>query len=113
MKYWHNPRCTKSRQGLKLLGDLGKEVQVIRYLEDPPSKAELTRVLKMLKMDPRELMRHKEPVYKELHLDNPKISREKLIEAMVRHPVLIERPVLIRGNRAAIGRPTENLKAIL
>ena len=92
---------------------LGKEVQVIRYLENPPSKAELTRVLKMLKMDPRELMRRKEPVYKELHLDNPKISREKLIEAMVRHPVLIERPVLIRGNRAAIGRPTENLKAIL
>jgi arsenate reductase len=107
---YHNPKCTKSRQTLALLEARGK---VVEYLKTPPSKAELERILKLLKLDPRALMRRKEPEYKQAKLDNPKLTRAALIEAMVDHPKLIERPIVLANGKAAIGRPPENVLKIL
>ncbi len=106
---WHNPRCSKSRQALKLLQEKGVELEVVKYLEAPPSADELDRVLRWLDMTPRDLMRKQEPPYKALHLDDPTLSREALIQAMVAHPILIERPVFIVGERAVVGRPPERV----
>jgi arsenate reductase len=110
---WHNPRCSKSRQTLQLIRDRGIEPTIIEYLGSPPSAAELTGALKALGMEPRDLMRKKEAPYKELSLEDERLTREKLIEAMVENPVLIERPVVFRGNRAVVGRPPENVLEIL
>ena len=110
---YHNPRCSKSRQTLQLLTEHGTETTVIEYLHTPPSPQELERILTLLGLEPRELMRSKEPEYLELHLDDPSLSRAALIDAMVKHPKLIERPIVIHGNRAAIGRPPEKILEIL
>jgi arsenate reductase len=108
IKIWHNPRCSKSRDSFKLLEEKGIDAEVVKYLEDIPTKEELTELLKMLNMTARELMRTKEDIYKELNLKDEN-SEEALIEAMVANPKLIERPIVIRGNRAVIGRPIENV----
>lgn len=113
LKIWHNPRCSKSRETLGLLEDKGYEIEVIHYLDNPPSSDALDRVLNFLGMEPRELMRRKEPVYKELGLDGDSLGRAELISAMVSNPVLIERPIVICGSRAAIGRPPEAVLDIL
>lgn len=110
---WHNPRCSKSRQTLKLLQEHGIEPRVRRYLEDPPAEAELDRVLELLELEPRELMRRKESAYRENGLDDEELDRSRLIRAMHEHPVLIERPVVLAGGRAALGRPPENVLDIL
>lgn len=110
---YHNPRCGKSRQTLELLRQKGVEASIVEYLKDPPSAAELNRILKLLALEPRELMRKKEPEYKEAGLDNPRLSRNALIQAMVAHPILIERPIVISGEKAAIGRPPEKVLDIL
>jgi arsenate reductase len=110
---YHNPRCSKSRQTLQLLTERNAEFQIVQYLETPPDAAELDRILNLLKLEPRELMRTKEAEYKELKLDNPALSRDELIVAMVAHPRLIERPIVISGNRAAIGRPPEKILELL
>lgn len=110
---YHNPRCSKSRQTLQLLAEHGVEAQVINYLDTPPSHAELERILRLLGLEPRELMRHKEAEYAALHLDDPALTRDALIEAMVQHPRLIERPIVIRGKQAVIGRPPEKVLEIL
>jgi len=110
---WHNPRCSKSRQGLELIEEQGIEPTVIRYLEDPPSAEELDRVLKVLGIEPRQLMRRKEVIYKELGLNDESLSRSQLITAMSENPKLIERPVVINGRRAALGRPPEAILEIL
>jgi arsenate reductase len=110
---YHNPRCSKSRQTLQLLTERGADAEVINYLDTPPSHAELDRILGLLGLEPRELMRHKEAEYTELGLDDPALSRAALIEAMVQHPRLIERPIVIRGTRAVIGRPPEKVLEIL
>ncbi|MEO5350383.1 MAG: arsenate reductase (glutaredoxin) [Magnetococcus sp. YQC-3] len=110
---WHNPQCSKSRQALKLLEDNGVAPQVVRYLETPPSAEELDHVLTALGFEPRQLMRTKEPLYRELGLDNVNLSRRELILAMVANPRLIERPVVLSGDRAALGRPTENILSVL
>lgn len=110
---YHNPRCGKSRQTLELLHQKGVEASIVEYLKDPPSAAELNRILKLLALEPRELMRKKEPEYKEAGLDNPRLSRNALIQAMVAHPILIERPIVISGEKAAIGRPPEKVLDIL
>ena len=103
---WHNPRCSKSREAVKIADENGVEQEIVKYLETTPSQEELQEVLKMLGLSARELMRTKEAIYKELDLKN--VTEEvQLIEAMVAHPKLIERPILIKGNRAIIGRPTE------
>ena len=105
---WHNPRCGKSRDGVKLLEEKGIDAEVVKYLETPPTKEEITDVLKMLGIGARELMRTKEAIYKELDLKNEN-DEEKLIEAMAENPKLIERPVVIKDGKAAIGRPIENI----
>lgn len=110
---WHNPRCSKSRQTLKLLEDRGVEPRIRRYLDHPPSEAELDRVLELLSLEPRDLMRHKEAPYRENRLDDPGLTRDQLIGAMHENPVLIERPVVLAGGRAALGRPPENVLDIL
>ena len=105
---WHNPRCSKSRDSFKLLEEKGIDAEVIKYLDTPPTKEELKEVLKMLGIAPRELMRTKEDIYKELNLDE-ETGDEKLIEAMVANPKLIERPIVIKDGKAVIGRPLEKV----
>jgi len=105
---WHNPRCSKSRAAAQLLEGNGVEAEVVKYLETPPSKEEIKAVLKMLGISARELMRTKEDIYKELGLKDVE-EEEKLIEAMAEHPKLIERPVVIKDGKAAIGRPIEKI----
>ena len=113
VKIWHNPRWSKSRQGLALIKNEGIEPTIARYLEDPPSAGEMDRVLTLLGMEPRDLMRRKETIYKELGLDKESLSRSELITAMIENPKLIERPVVINGDRAALGRPPEAILEIL
>lgn len=110
---YHNPRCSKSRETLALIEEQGVKPQVIEYLKQPPSAAELKKMLKLLGMEPRQLMRTKEALYSELKLDNPKLSREALIEAMINNPSLIERPIVLANGKAALGRPPEQVLAIL
>jgi arsenate reductase (glutaredoxin) len=110
---YHNPRCSKSRQTLALLQDQGVEPKIVEYLKDTPDAAALDAILKKLKMEPRELMRRKEAPYKELKLDNPALSRAALIDAMVANPILIERPIVVKGAKVALGRPPESVLDIL
>ena len=109
---WHNPRCSKSRNAVTLLEEKGIDADVVKYLDTPPSKEELKEVLKMLGISARELMRTKEAIYKELDLKEVS-DEEQLIEAMVEHPKLIERPIVIKDDKAAIGRPIENIIDLL
>ena len=110
---YHNPRCSKSREALKLLQEKGIEPDVVKYLETPPDHATLSRILDMLGMEPRDLMRKKEKEYKANGLDNPDMTREQLIDAMTAHPRLIERPIVIKDGKAALGRPPESVLEIL
>jgi len=112
VKIWHNPRCSKSRNAIALLEEKGVEAEVIKYLETPPSKAEIQKILKMLGISARELMRTKEDIYKELGLKDVE-EEEALIDAMVAHPKLIERPIVMKDAKAAIGRPLENIVRLL
>lgn len=109
---WHNPRCSKSRDAANLLKEKGIEAEVIRYLDAPPSKEEIKAVLKMLGIPARGLMRTKEALYKELGLQDVE-DEEKLIEVMSENPKLIERPVVIKDGKAAIGRPIEKVIELL
>ncbi len=113
VKIYHNPRCSKSRQTLQLLKDNNIEPEVVKYLETPPGREELEQILDMLGLEPRELMRRKEKEYKELGLDDPGLTRDQLIDAMVEHPRLIERPIVVKDGRAAIGRPPEKVLELL
>jgi arsenate reductase (glutaredoxin) len=113
VRIFHNPRCSKCRLTLDILNDECVETTIIEYLNTPPSAAELGDVLDMLGLEPRELMRKHESPYKENNLDDPALSREQLIQAMVDNPILIERPIIIHGNRATIGRPPEKVLEIL
>lgn len=110
---WHNPRCSKSRETLALLRSRGVEPEIVPYLERPPSAAEIGRVLDLLGMEPRALMRRKEPAYRAGGFDDPALPREALIAAMADTPVLIERPVVLSGGKAALGRPPEAVLSIL
>ncbi len=109
---WHNPRCSKSRQTLKLLHDKGIRPAEIDYQKNPPTAAQIESVLKSLKIGARDLMRSGQDIYKTLNLADID-DEKKLIEAMVEHPILIERPVVINGKKAAIGRPPESVFEIL
>ena len=110
---YHNPRCSKSRQTLQLLRDKGIEPNIVEYLSTPPSPAELADILDRLGLEPRDLMRKNEAEYGEAGLDNPELSREELIQRMVDYPKVIERPIVLKDNKAAIGRPPENVLGIL
>jgi arsenate reductase len=109
VEIYHNPRCSKSRQALALLEEKGIQPNVVKYLETPPDAATLASLLEMLGMEPRDLMRKGEAEYKELNLQDPGLSREQLIAAMVAHPKLIERPIVVRDGKAALGRPPEQV----
>ncbi len=112
--YFHNPRCSKSRAALALLQARGIEPQLVAYLEQPPTIAELGTLLRQLGLsDARALMRQGEAEYKELGLDNPALTQEALIAALAAHPRLIERPIFIHGERAVIGRPPERVLELL
>jgi arsenate reductase len=110
---YHNPRCSKSRQTLELLHSRGIEPEIVEYLKSPPTAAELERILDLLGREPRELMRTGEAEYRELGLDDPNLDRDALIRAMVDHPKLIERPILLANRKAALGRPPESVLEIL
>ncbi|QSX38769.1 arsenate reductase (glutaredoxin) [Shewanella sedimentimangrovi] len=110
---FHNPRCSKSRQTLELLQQQGAEITVVEYLKDTPNAEELTRILSLLGLTARQLMRTKEEEYLALGLDNPALTEAELIAAMVATPKLIERPVVLANGQAAVGRPPENVLAIL
>lgn len=113
LRIYHNPRCSKSRQTLELLQGKHLRPEVIEYLDAPPDVAELERILKMLGLQPRQLLRTREAEYKELGLDNTQLTNKQLIKAMVEHPKLIERPIVVCNGKAAIGRPPEAVLEIL
>jgi len=110
---YHNPKCSKSREALALLEARGIAPRVVEYLQTPPSPRELDRILKLLALEPRALMRRKEPEYRALGLDDPGLTRARLIEAMVAHPRLIERPIVLAHGKAALGRPPADVLRIL
>ncbi|MEN3952644.1 arsenate reductase (glutaredoxin) [Iodidimonas sp. SYSU 1G8] len=109
----HNPRCSKSRQTLALIQERGITPDVIEYLKTPPSAEAMDGILTKLGLEPREVMRKQEAPYKDLALDNPALSRGELVAAMVAHPILIERPIVIAGGKARLGRPPEAVLEIL
>ncbi|MGB3465624.1 MAG: arsenate reductase (glutaredoxin) [Cyclobacteriaceae bacterium] len=111
-KILHNPRCGKSRQTLKLLHERGENVQVVEYLKFCPSYDELKNIIQKTGMKPFEIIRKGESVYKE-NYKGKELSDDQWIEAMVEHPILIERPIVIKGDKAALGRPPEKVEAIL
>ncbi|MDD1508876.1 arsenate reductase (glutaredoxin) [Pseudomonas sp. CNPSo 3701] len=110
---YHNPRCSKSRAALQLLEERDLQPSVVLYLDNPPSAAQLREVLNKLGMPARQLLRSGEDEYRELNLADSALDEEALIEAMITHPRLIERPILIAGDRAVIGRPPENILELL
>jgi arsenate reductase len=113
VKIYHNPRCGKSRQTLQLLREQGIEPEIVEYLKTPPSTGELDDLLQKLGMEPRELMRKHEADYKANSLNDEKLDRQALIDGMINHPILIERPIVVANGKAAIGRPPEAVLTIL
>jgi len=112
---YHTPRCSKSRAALKLLEERGVRVRIVPYLERPPSPAELDELLAKLGMEPAELFRTKEPLFRELGLRErlARASRRELLRTLSEHPKLIERPIAVRGSRAVVGRPPERVLELL
>jgi len=110
---YHNPRCAKSREALKLLHQHGVEPRIVEYLKTPPDRQELAALVKALGIRPRDLLRTKEPEYRDAGLDDPALSDNQILAAMVKHPKLIERPIAVKGKRAALGRPPTNLLKLL
>lgn len=110
---YHNPRCSKSRQTKEILDDKQIDAEVIEYLKTPPSATQLDAILNMLDMQPRDLMRQGEAPYAENNLDNDKLSKDELIQAMIDNPILIQRPIVVveedGQSKAAIGRPPEDV----
>lgn len=110
---YHNPRCSKSRATMKILEEKGIEPTIIEYLQTPPDAKTLDGFLTKLDMEPRDLMRKGEAPYKDLNLKDESKDRAALIKAMVGHPILIERPIVVNGDKVALGRPPENILGIL
>lgn len=110
---FHNPRCSKSRQTLDLLDDNNEEIEVIEYLKKPPTAKQLKEIIKMLGINPRDLLRKGEKEYREAGLGNMELTDAQLIDAMIAHPKLIQRPIVIKDGEARIGRPPEQVLEIL
>ncbi len=110
---YHNPRCSKSRATLALLAERGITPRIVAYLEQPPDVEQLRGLLRLLDMGPRDLMRRGESVYRDLGLGDPSLDDERLLQAMAEHPILIERPIVVCNDRAALGRPPEQVLDIL
>ena len=109
---YHNPRCRKSREALALLEEKGEEIEIVKYLETPPSEEELKKLISMLGIRPIELVRKGEAVWKEA-FKGKEMSDSELIRAMSEHPKLIERPIVVKGGKARVGRPPESVLDIL
>ncbi|WP_461534193.1 arsenate reductase (glutaredoxin) [Sinomicrobium sp.] len=112
IKIYHNPRCSKSRQGLAILEASGKDFEIVRYLDDIPSEKELREIIKLLGIRPIELVRVNESIWKEKY-KGKELSDDEIISAMVTHPKLIERPIVISGEKAVVGRPPETIESII
>ena len=112
MIIYHNPRCQKSRQTLQLLQEAKVEFQIRKYLDDPPTADELKEVIRKLDISPQTLIRKNERIYIN-QFKGRDLSDEEWIEVLVAHPVLIQRPIVIEGDRAVIGRPPENVRDLL
>ncbi|MGB5360470.1 arsenate reductase (glutaredoxin) [Eudoraea sp.] len=112
IKIYHNSRCRKSREGLAIVESSGKDFEIINYLEKTPTKKELHKILGYLSLSPIQLVRKNETIWKE-KFKGKILSDEEIIEAMVKHPKLIERPIVIKGDKAVIGRPTETIIELL
>ena len=110
---FHNPRCSKSRQTLSLVQEKNIDINIIEYLKTPPDISQLKQILKKLGYEPRQLMRKSEQIYKDLDLGNENKTAEDLVIAMAQNPILIERPIVLSGEKAAIGRPPESVLNIL
>ncbi|HGD3788496.1 TPA: arsenate reductase (glutaredoxin) [Enterobacter roggenkampii] len=114
VKIYHNPRCSKSRDTLSLLKSNGVEPEVVLYLDTPPDAQTLRQLLHMLGMgSARDLTRKKEDLYTSLNLNDDRLSEDRLIQAMVENPKLIERPIVVANGQARIGRPPEDVLEIL
>lgn len=113
VQIYHNPRCSKSRAALELLIENEIKPEIVDYLKTPPDAAALRELLHKLQMRPRDLMRTGESIYRDLHLDNLKLSDAALIEAMAKNPILIERPIVVAGAKAVLGRPPEKVLKLL
>jgi len=110
---YHNPRCSKSRETLQILADNGIDAEVIHYLEDPPTPQELKRIIDMLGIPARDLLRATEQVYKDAELDDDSLSDEEIIDSICEYPALMQRPIVIAGNRAIMGRPPSRVLEII
>ena len=112
MKIYHNPRCRKSRETLALMTDAGVEPEIVEYLKTPPTEAELKAILKKLGLAPQQLLRKGEKIFKEEY-KGKELSDDEWIAAMAANPILIERPIVVSGNKAVLGRPPENVNQLL
>lgn len=110
---YHNLRCSKSRATLEMLEQRGEEIDIVEYLNTPFTAAELKALLEKLDLNPRDIMRPSEGIFKGLGLHDPHLTDETLINFMVEDPILIERPIVVKGGKAAVGRPPENVLKIL
>ncbi|MCM4171628.1 arsenate reductase (glutaredoxin) [Arenibacter sp. TNZ] len=112
IKIYHNPRCGKSREGLAILENSGKEYEIIKYLEEVPTKKELEAILKILGISPLELVRTNEAIWKEKYRGKS-LTDDEIVVAMIENPKLIERPIVIQNKHGVIGRPPEKIKDLL
>ena len=112
IKIYHNPRCSKSRQGVAILTESGKDFEIVKYLENIPTKQELSDIINTLGITPKELIRTNEKVWKEKYKDK-ELTDDELLSAMVENPKLIERPIVITQNKGVVGRPPEKIKELL
>ena len=112
IKIYHNPRCSKSRQGLEIVENSTKEFEVVKYLDNTPSEEELKEIISLLDISPIQLVRKNEQIWKD-NFKGKELSDIEIIKAMVDNPKLIERPIVINGNKAVIGRPPETIKEII
>jgi arsenate reductase (glutaredoxin) len=110
---WHNPRCSKSRQTLELLRKKGVEPDIREYLKEPPSKAEIERLVDLVGGDPGALIRDGEPEFKALRKKKAELGKSGVVNAIAAHPILLQRPIVVAGARAAIGRPPEAVLSLL
>ena len=110
---YHNPRCSKSRETLQILHDNDRDPEIVEYLEEPPSAEELKRIVSLLGITARDLLRTTEAVYKDAELDDDSLSEDEIIEAICEYPALLQRPIVILGDKAVIGRPPARVLDII
>lgn len=112
-RIYHNPRCSKSRKTLELLRDAGHEPEIVEYLTNPPTPAEIRSILNLLQCEPRDIMRTTEAEYVDNNLDREDLNEDALVQALHDYPRIMQRPIVIRDGKAAIGRPPENVLGLL